>query len=141
MEAILNLWFFSLQEQEGATLLVSAKFSIVSARNIYLQFEEASSLSSKRRICFLGTRGVAASTVLPYFVRQPKGHLELFPIKILGGVSYTWHCFEPFSSLAHFAFPEVSNPPAIFFLCFCHLRSHHFLPLVEAMCPLHYKTR
>ncbi|CAB4302581.1 unnamed protein product [Prunus armeniaca] len=29
-----------LQEQEGATLLVSAKFSVVSVRNIYLQFEE-----------------------------------------------------------------------------------------------------
>ncbi|XAR52650.1 hypothetical protein NMG60_11020825 [Bertholletia excelsa] len=29
-----------LEEQEGATLLVSAKFSIVSKRNIYLQFEE-----------------------------------------------------------------------------------------------------
>ncbi|RVW32645.1 putative plastid-lipid-associated protein 10, chloroplastic [Vitis vinifera] len=43
-----------LEEQEGATLLVSAKFSVVSARNIYLQFEE------------------------------PKGHLELFPIKMIG---------------------------------------------------------
>ncbi|CBI38749.3 hypothetical protein VitviT2T_023622 [Vitis vinifera] len=31
-----------LEEQEGATLLVSAKFSVVSARNIYLQFEEIS---------------------------------------------------------------------------------------------------
>lgn len=31
-----------LEEQEGATLLVSAKFSIVSVRNIYLQFEEIS---------------------------------------------------------------------------------------------------
>ncbi|XP_027114114.1 probable plastid-lipid-associated protein 10, chloroplastic isoform X2 [Coffea eugenioides] len=29
-----------LEEQEGATLLVSAKFSVVSSRNIYLQFEE-----------------------------------------------------------------------------------------------------
>ncbi|KAK2993129.1 hypothetical protein RJ640_006816 [Escallonia rubra] len=29
-----------LEEQEGATLIVSAKFSIVSQRNIYLQFEE-----------------------------------------------------------------------------------------------------
>lgn len=29
-----------LEENEGATLLVSAKFSIVSRRNIYLQFEE-----------------------------------------------------------------------------------------------------
>ncbi|KAK7856606.1 putative plastid-lipid-associated protein 10 [Quercus suber] len=29
-------------EQEGATLLVSAKFDIVSVRNIYLQFEEIS---------------------------------------------------------------------------------------------------
>ncbi|CAA0834614.1 Probable plastid-lipid-associated protein 10-chloroplastic [Striga hermonthica] len=29
-----------LEEQEGATLLVSAKFSVVSARNIYLEFEE-----------------------------------------------------------------------------------------------------
>ncbi|CAL2244668.1 unnamed protein product [Prunus armeniaca] len=29
-----------LEEQEGATLLVSAKFSVVSVRNIYLQFEE-----------------------------------------------------------------------------------------------------
>lgn len=28
------------QEQEGATLLVSAKFSVISKRNIYLQFEE-----------------------------------------------------------------------------------------------------
>ncbi|XP_057463328.1 probable plastid-lipid-associated protein 10, chloroplastic isoform X4 [Actinidia eriantha] len=28
------------QEQEGATLLVSARFSIVSVRNIYLQFQE-----------------------------------------------------------------------------------------------------
>lgn len=31
-----------LQEQEGATLLVSAKFSVISVRNIYLQFEEVS---------------------------------------------------------------------------------------------------
>ncbi|KAL4586221.1 hypothetical protein LXL04_010854 [Taraxacum kok-saghyz] len=31
-----------LEENEGATLLVSAKFSIVSRRNIYLQFEEIS---------------------------------------------------------------------------------------------------
>ncbi|KAJ6710194.1 PLASTID-LIPID-ASSOCIATED PROTEIN 10 CHLOROPLASTIC-RELATED [Salix koriyanagi] len=31
-----------LEEQEGATLLVSAKFNVVSARNIYLQFEEIS---------------------------------------------------------------------------------------------------
>lgn len=31
-----------LQEEDGATLLVSAKFSIVSTRNIYLQFEEVS---------------------------------------------------------------------------------------------------
>ncbi|KAK4486564.1 hypothetical protein RD792_009249 [Penstemon davidsonii] len=29
-----------LQEREGATLLVSAKFSVVSIRNIYLEFEE-----------------------------------------------------------------------------------------------------
>lgn len=29
-----------LEEQEGATLLVSAKFSVVSRRNIFLQFEE-----------------------------------------------------------------------------------------------------
>ncbi|KAL3630058.1 putative plastid-lipid-associated protein 10, chloroplastic [Castilleja foliolosa] len=29
-----------LEEHEGATLLVSAKFSVVSARNIYLEFEE-----------------------------------------------------------------------------------------------------
>eukprot|EP00262_Sarcandra_glabra_P004025 TRINITY_DN1498_c0_g1_i5.p1 TRINITY_DN1498_c0_g1~~TRINITY_DN1498_c0_g1_i5.p1 ORF type:complete len:239 (-),score=33.77 TRINITY_DN1498_c0_g1_i5:229-945(-) len=29
-----------LEEQEGATLLVSAKFSVVSKRNIFLQFEE-----------------------------------------------------------------------------------------------------
>ncbi|KAM7472375.1 hypothetical protein LguiA_010558 [Lonicera macranthoides] len=34
--SILNL----LEEQEGATLIVSAKFSVVSPRNIYLQFEE-----------------------------------------------------------------------------------------------------
>ncbi|XP_004303812.1 PREDICTED: probable plastid-lipid-associated protein 10, chloroplastic [Fragaria vesca subsp. vesca] len=31
-----------LEEEDGATLLVSAKFSIVSRRNIYLQFEEIS---------------------------------------------------------------------------------------------------
>ncbi|XP_065859961.1 probable plastid-lipid-associated protein 10, chloroplastic [Euphorbia lathyris] len=31
-----------LEEQDGATLLVSAKFDVVSARNIYLQFEEIS---------------------------------------------------------------------------------------------------
>ncbi|XP_011651695.1 probable plastid-lipid-associated protein 10, chloroplastic isoform X2 [Cucumis sativus] len=31
-----------LEEQEGATLLVSAKFSVVSLRNIYLEFEEIS---------------------------------------------------------------------------------------------------
>ncbi|KAK9684821.1 hypothetical protein RND81_10G235200 [Saponaria officinalis] len=31
-----------LEENEGATLLVSAKFSVVSQRNIYLQFEEIS---------------------------------------------------------------------------------------------------
>ena len=35
-------WLFAVQEQEGATLLVSAKFDIVSARNIYLQLEEVS---------------------------------------------------------------------------------------------------
>ena len=35
-------WLFALQEQEGATLLVSAKFDIVSVRNIYLRFEEVS---------------------------------------------------------------------------------------------------
>ncbi|XP_027344738.1 probable plastid-lipid-associated protein 10, chloroplastic [Abrus precatorius] len=29
-----------LEEQEGATLLVSAKFTVVSVRNIYLQFQE-----------------------------------------------------------------------------------------------------
>ncbi|KAG8374519.1 hypothetical protein BUALT_Bualt10G0003400 [Buddleja alternifolia] len=29
-----------LEEQEGATLIVSAKFSVVSVRNIYLEFEE-----------------------------------------------------------------------------------------------------
>ncbi|KAH1052554.1 hypothetical protein AAZX31_08G220900 [Glycine max] len=29
-----------LEEQEGATLLVSAKFNVVSVRNIYLQFQE-----------------------------------------------------------------------------------------------------
>ncbi|GAU16162.1 hypothetical protein TSUD_297920 [Trifolium subterraneum] len=29
-----------MQEQEGATLLVSAKFTLVSVRNIYLQFQE-----------------------------------------------------------------------------------------------------
>ncbi|XP_022145751.1 probable plastid-lipid-associated protein 10, chloroplastic isoform X2 [Momordica charantia] len=31
-----------LEEQEGATLIVSAKFSVVSIRNIYLEFEEIS---------------------------------------------------------------------------------------------------
>ncbi|XP_044502599.1 probable plastid-lipid-associated protein 10, chloroplastic isoform X2 [Mangifera indica] len=31
-----------LEEQEGATLVVSAKFNVVSVRNIYLQFEEIS---------------------------------------------------------------------------------------------------
>lgn len=31
-----------MQEQEGATLLVSAKFAVVSVRNIYLQFQEVS---------------------------------------------------------------------------------------------------
>ncbi|CAL1380425.1 unnamed protein product [Linum trigynum] len=31
-----------LEEQEGATLLVTAKFDVVSARNVYLQFEEIS---------------------------------------------------------------------------------------------------
>ncbi|XP_073133097.1 probable plastid-lipid-associated protein 10, chloroplastic [Henckelia pumila] len=31
-----------LEEQEGATLVVSAKFSVVSSRNIYLEFEEIS---------------------------------------------------------------------------------------------------
>jgi hypothetical protein len=31
---------YIMQEQEGATLLVSAKFTLVSARNIYLQFQE-----------------------------------------------------------------------------------------------------
>ena len=45
VEADLNFWFFASQDQEGATLLVSAKFSIVSAPNIYLQFEESVSLS------------------------------------------------------------------------------------------------
>ncbi|WVZ24798.1 hypothetical protein V8G54_003342 [Vigna mungo] len=34
------------QEQEGATLLVSAKFNVVSVRNIYLQFEERRFLPS-----------------------------------------------------------------------------------------------
>lgn len=33
---------YVLQEQEGATLVVSAKFDLVSVRNIYLQFEEVS---------------------------------------------------------------------------------------------------
>lgn len=37
---------FSIQDQEGATLLVSAKFSVVSARNIYLQFQEVICLTS-----------------------------------------------------------------------------------------------
>ncbi|WRX09093.1 Plastid lipid-associated protein/fibrillin conserved domain - like 2 [Theobroma cacao] len=32
-----------LEEQEGATLVVSAKFDVVSVRNIYLQFEEVNS--------------------------------------------------------------------------------------------------
>lgn len=32
----------NLQEEDGATLLVSAKFSVVSVRNIYLRFEEVS---------------------------------------------------------------------------------------------------
>lgn len=32
--------FLYLQENEGATLIVSARFSCVSARNIYLKFEE-----------------------------------------------------------------------------------------------------
>ncbi|KZV22448.1 hypothetical protein F511_19563 [Dorcoceras hygrometricum] len=31
-----------LEEQEGATLVVSAKFSVISSRNIYLDFEEVS---------------------------------------------------------------------------------------------------
>ncbi|CAN1309602.1 Probable plastid-lipid-associated protein 10, chloroplastic [Linum perenne] len=31
-----------LEEEEGATLLVSAKFDLISARNVYLQFEEIS---------------------------------------------------------------------------------------------------
>ncbi|KAK7845981.1 putative plastid-lipid-associated protein 10 [Quercus suber] len=34
-------WLFAVLEQEGATLLVFAKFDIVSARNIYLQLEES----------------------------------------------------------------------------------------------------
>ncbi|XP_040369359.1 probable plastid-lipid-associated protein 10, chloroplastic isoform X2 [Rosa chinensis] len=33
-----------LEEEDGATLLVSAKFSVVSVRNIYLQFEELQAL-------------------------------------------------------------------------------------------------
>ncbi|KAA3475156.1 putative plastid-lipid-associated protein 10, chloroplastic isoform X3 [Gossypium australe] len=33
-----------LEEQEGATLVVSAKFDVVSVRNIYLQFEEVTSI-------------------------------------------------------------------------------------------------
>ena len=32
----------TMQEEEGATLLVSAKFDVVSLRNINLQFEEVS---------------------------------------------------------------------------------------------------
>ena len=28
-----------------------------------------------------------------------------------------------------------------FSFCFYHLQSHNFLPLVGAMCPVHYKTR
>ncbi|XP_058105178.1 probable plastid-lipid-associated protein 10, chloroplastic isoform X4 [Magnolia sinica] len=39
LESAARLPFF-FQEQEGATLLVTAKFSVVSKRNIYLQFEE-----------------------------------------------------------------------------------------------------
>lgn len=38
-------WCFFKQEQEGATLVVSAKFSVISSRNIYLQFEEVCSPS------------------------------------------------------------------------------------------------
>ncbi|XP_043696933.1 probable plastid-lipid-associated protein 10, chloroplastic isoform X4 [Telopea speciosissima] len=38
LESAARIPFF--QEQEGATLLVSAKFFVVSKRNIYLQFEE-----------------------------------------------------------------------------------------------------
>lgn len=37
-----SLLVIILQEESGATLLVSAKFSIISARNIYLEFEEVS---------------------------------------------------------------------------------------------------
>lgn len=33
---------FASQKEEGATLVVSAKFDVVSVRNIYLQFEEVS---------------------------------------------------------------------------------------------------
>ncbi|CAN1309598.1 Probable plastid-lipid-associated protein 10, chloroplastic, partial [Linum perenne] len=39
-EAASRLPFF--EEEEGATLLVSAKFDLISARNVYLQFEEIS---------------------------------------------------------------------------------------------------
>lgn len=42
VEELLYIQSFHIQEQEGATLVVSAKFNVVSVRNIYLQFEEVS---------------------------------------------------------------------------------------------------
>lgn len=41
-KTIMNVYenAFLLQEHEGATLLVSANFSVVSIRNIYLEFQE-----------------------------------------------------------------------------------------------------
>ncbi|KAG6428407.1 hypothetical protein SASPL_112658 [Salvia splendens] len=43
-------------EHEGATLIVSAKFSTVSVRNIYLEFQETCSLLDLSRLNFLSGR-------------------------------------------------------------------------------------
>ncbi|XP_038681372.1 probable plastid-lipid-associated protein 10, chloroplastic isoform X2 [Tripterygium wilfordii] len=51
-----------LEEQEGATLLVSAKFSVVSVRNIYLQFEE---ITVKNIKISEGLQALIAPAILP----------------------------------------------------------------------------
>ncbi|XP_010241094.1 PREDICTED: probable plastid-lipid-associated protein 10, chloroplastic [Nelumbo nucifera] len=51
-----------LEEQEGATLIVSAKFSVVSKRNIYLQFEE---VAVQNINISEGLQGLIAPAILP----------------------------------------------------------------------------
>ncbi|XP_059649880.1 probable plastid-lipid-associated protein 10, chloroplastic isoform X6 [Cornus florida] len=80
LEAAARLPFF--QEQEGATLLVSAKFSVISLRNIYLQFEEIAvqniNISEELQALvapailprsFLSLLAIGGRTILPFISR------------------------------------------------------------------------